>query len=353
MPKVLVESRIIGNTALPFISSHISGTGADHSYIDQNVTVAGTPTFASLELNGNLDMNSNKVVELGTPTSATDGATKGYVDTEIAGIVIAATTWKNPVRIATTVNGALATAFENGDTIDGIVLVTSDRILLKNQTNTIENGIYTVNATGAPSRASDYLAGISAGGTAVIITEGTANEDTFYLCSSDGGSDTVGTDGLVYAQISGGGGGIVYTGGDGIDVTGTVISAVVSDFVGTGVENDGADNIRISIAAAGAGLTGGGGVPLAVGAGDGITVNANDLEVNVGDFVGTGVEDDGTNNVRISTAAAGNGLTGGGGVPLAVGAGDGITVNTGDIAVNVTAIAGTGIENDGSNNARI
>lgn len=36
---------------------------------------------AGLEVGGDIDMNSNKVTELATPTAATDGATKGYVDT--------------------------------------------------------------------------------------------------------------------------------------------------------------------------------------------------------------------------------------------------------------------------------
>jgi len=51
--------------------------------------------------------------------------------------------WKQPVRVATTTNGALATAYENGDTIDGVSLVTGNRILLKDQTAGAENGIYT------------------------------------------------------------------------------------------------------------------------------------------------------------------------------------------------------------------
>ncbi len=71
-----------------------------------------------------------------------------------------------------------------------------------------------------------------------------------------------------------------YTAGDGIDLAAFVFSADVSDFAGTGIEDDGANNLRIAAAAAGAGLTGGGGSALAVGAGTGITVNANDVAWN-------------------------------------------------------------------------
>lgn len=63
---------------------------------------------------------------------------------------------KDSVVCATTANGTLATAFENGDTVDGIVLATGNRILIKNQSAPAENGIYTVNASGAPTRATDF-----------------------------------------------------------------------------------------------------------------------------------------------------------------------------------------------------
>lgn len=63
--------------------------------------------------------------------------------------------YKDPVRAATTANGTLATSFQNGSNIDGVALATGNRILIKNQSNGVENGIYVVNATGAPTRAAD------------------------------------------------------------------------------------------------------------------------------------------------------------------------------------------------------
>jgi hypothetical protein len=63
----------------------------------------------------------------------------------------AATGVKEPVRAATTVNGTLATAFAAGQVIDGVTLVAADRILLRAQSTGAQNGIYTVNATGAPT----------------------------------------------------------------------------------------------------------------------------------------------------------------------------------------------------------
>jgi hypothetical protein len=78
----------------------------------------------------------------------------------------------------------------------------------------------------------------------------------------------------------------------------------VSDFAGTGLEDDGSENLRIAASAAGDGLTGGAGSALAVGAGDGIDVAADAVAVDVTDIIDTAyglVED--TNNIRISLKA--------------------------------------------------
>jgi hypothetical protein len=110
--------------------------------------------------------------------------------------------WKQAVRVATTAPGTLATSFENGDTIDGVVIATGNRILIKNQANGIENGIYTVNATGAPSRTTDFAIGFAAAGAALISTEGTDNADLGWVCTTDAPNDIVGTNSLVFENFS-------------------------------------------------------------------------------------------------------------------------------------------------------
>lgn len=91
------------------------------------------------------------------------------------------------VRVATTTNGTLATAYENGDTVDGVVLATGDRILLKNQSSGAENGIYVVNASGAPTRATDADgAGDLYAGLTVSVLEGTANARTTWRLTTAG-----------------------------------------------------------------------------------------------------------------------------------------------------------------------
>lgn len=118
------------------------------------------------------------------------------------GLGLDGTSWKSVVRVATTANGTLATAFANGQTVDGVVLATGDRILLKNQTAGAENGIYVVAASGAPARATDCDTGAELVGMAVMVAEGTANADTLWHCTTNA-TITIGSTALVFAQIGG------------------------------------------------------------------------------------------------------------------------------------------------------
>ena len=90
---------------------------------------------------------------------------------------------KDSVVCATTANGTLATAFENGDTVDNIVLATGNRILIKNQSAPAENGIYTVNASGAPTRATDFDSWTEIVGAFVTVENGPVNAGTQWLCN--------------------------------------------------------------------------------------------------------------------------------------------------------------------------
>lgn len=166
-----------------------------------------------------LPMGNFKLTGLGTPSSSTDAATKAYVDSAAAGI-----DWKASVRAASTANGTLASAFENGDTLDGVTLATGDRILLKNQSTGAENGIYTVNASGAPTRATDADANAEVtGGMAVFVEEGTANADSGWVLTNNG-AVTVGTTALTFTQFTGLG---QVTDGNGLTKTGNTLDVNV------------------------------------------------------------------------------------------------------------------------------
>ena len=127
-------------------------------------------------------------------------------DWAIGNVQTPATTFKTSVRVATTKQGALATAFANGQTVDGVVLQTNDRILIKNQPNAAENGIYIVNASGAPTRAVDANDSSELVGAAVAVTAGTANAGKRYTSTNQ--SVVLGTTGLAFAQVQGGSSGL-------------------------------------------------------------------------------------------------------------------------------------------------
>lgn len=146
-----------------------------------------------------------------------------YSTSEIDDLVTASTeakAWKDPVVAATTAAGTLASDFENGDAIDGVTLATGDRILVKNQASADENGIYVVNATGAPTRADDANTGAEISNATVLVTEGTANQgDTFTA----GTVATIDSDPVTFVKTSEGN--TVYTADeDTLTLTGTEFS---------------------------------------------------------------------------------------------------------------------------------
>jgi hypothetical protein len=215
-------------------------------------------------LNG-LDLGSQRIQNLADPSTTTDAATKQYVDNLVQGL-----SWKTAVRAATTTNGTLASAFANGSVIDGVTLVTGNRILLKAQTAPAENGIYVVAASGAPTRATDADVAAELVNATVYVSEGTTLADTAYVCTTNA-PITLGSTGLTWAQT---GGGTTYTAGNGL--TGSTTFAVLANGTSVDVSSSG---VKIADAAGGNGLTVASGI-LAVGAGTGVTVAADTVGID-------------------------------------------------------------------------
>jgi len=135
------------------------------------------------------------ITGMGSPSGSSDVTTKSYVDSLVAGLKTRIIT-----RVATTANISLTTDLENGDTIDGITLVTGDKVLVKNQTSASENGIYDVVASGTASRNTDYDTITELAGQIVVIQEGTTNGDTIYLCTTDSDA-TLGTSDITFTKV--------------------------------------------------------------------------------------------------------------------------------------------------------
>lgn len=147
---------------------------------------------------GAVSLNSQKITSLADGTLAGDAVNKAQLDAAVVGI-----DWKASVRATTTATGALASAYANGQVIDGVTLATNDRILLKDQSTGSENGIYIVNATGAPTRSSDADANAEVtSGMAVFVEEGTVSADQAYTLTNNG-TIILGTTALVFTQFTG------------------------------------------------------------------------------------------------------------------------------------------------------
>jgi hypothetical protein len=138
-----------------------------------------------------IDMQSAKIVNLATPTAATDAATKGYVDTLSGGVDP-----KESVRSRSDANVTLS----GPQSVGGVSLVAGNRVLLMAQTNAVENGVWVV-AAGAWSRSADMAAGSSAAGAFCFVEEGTY-ADVGYVCTTNVGADVVGTNALSFTQFS-------------------------------------------------------------------------------------------------------------------------------------------------------
>jgi hypothetical protein len=138
-------------------------------------------------------------------------ASKTYVDGLVQGLSV-----KDSVRAATAAAGTLSTGFANGANVGGVIVATNDRILIKNQATATENGIYVVNATGAPTRAADAdpVASELEKGSYVLVTDGTYAATGWIVTAYTEGATT-------WTQFSAAN---EYTAGTNIAIAGNAIS---------------------------------------------------------------------------------------------------------------------------------
>lgn len=142
--------------------------------------------------------------------------------------------WKQPVRVATTANITIATALNNGDSLDGVTLATGDRVLVKDQSTASQNGIYVVAAT--PARSLDMDASAEVLGAVVYVIAGTVNTHTAWSVTNTAAT-VVGTDAINWAPFGGSGGSALTIKDEG---TPLATAATSIDFVGPGVVASGA-----------------------------------------------------------------------------------------------------------------
>ena len=160
---------------------------------------------------GSVSLNSQKITNLADPTGDNDAANKGYVDGVAQGLDV-----KDSVVAATTANITLS----GTQTIDGVSVSADDRVLVKNQSTGSQNGLYLCKA-GSWVRTDDLAAGADAAGMFTFVEQGTANGDKGFVCTTNKGSASVGSDSLAFSQFSASGD---VTAGDGLDKSGSELS---------------------------------------------------------------------------------------------------------------------------------
>lgn len=176
------------------------GTGAQQAMAgNTRLDTIAAPT-------ADVSLNSRKITALADPIAATDGANKQYVDGIAQGLDA-----KASVKAASTGNLSLTGA----QTVDGVSLVATDRILVKDQSTPAQNGIYVV-AAGAWTRATDADTWAELPSAFVFVEQGTVNADTGWVSTVDQGG-TLNTTAVTWTQFSGAGS---ITAGAGLTKTG-------------------------------------------------------------------------------------------------------------------------------------
>ena len=184
------------------------------------VTAATSASLSDLTApTASFSFGSQKITNLLNPTADQDAATKFYVDSVAQGLDT-----KGSVVAATTANITLSGA----QTIDGVSIVAGNRVLVKNQTASQNNGIYDASAT-TWTRSADASTWDELVSAYVFVETGTTQADTGWVCTINAGG-TLGTTPITWAQFSGAGS---YLAGTGLTLTGTTFSITNVGTAGT------------------------------------------------------------------------------------------------------------------------
>jgi len=186
------------------INPILSGLTITNSTLDSSPIGATTPSTGVFT---NITTTTGTITT--TPANSTDIANKYYVDTVAQGLGP-----KAACQVATTANITLSGL----QTIDGYTTLAGDRVLVKNQTTSSQNGIYIASAS-AWARSSDMNVWSEfSGAYTVLLNGGQAN--TGWVCTASS-SGTLGTTAVPWVQFSGNG---TYYNGTGLSLTGNTFS---------------------------------------------------------------------------------------------------------------------------------
>ena len=235
------------------------------------------------------------------PVSGNDVVNKTYLDYFAAGL-----SWKQPVLCGTTVNITLTGL----QTLDGVTVVAGDRVLVKNQTTTSQNGIYLASAT-AWLRAPDADVWTDLISALVFVESGSTLSGSAWYCSAQPGG-TIGVTAVIWSNFSVAAN---YTAGTGLSLNSYVFS-ITNTGVSAGAYGSASKTLTATVNAQGQ-LTALADTNIAItnaqvsGLGTMSTQNANSVTITGGTINGTAIGGTTAAAVNATTfTGAGTGLTG-------------------------------------------
>lgn len=210
----LLGSGVVSSAALA-ADSVVSAKIADGAIDSAAYLANDVVTAAKIDLSGTFDFSSG-TLSVATPTADAHAATKAYVDASAQGVH-----WKESCICASVANVDLASA---PSAIDGVTLSADDRVLIKDQTDASENGIYVFASSGsAMTRSDDANTAAKLEGAAVFIRQGSTHADQGFIVTTD--NITLGSTDLVITQFTGL---ASITAGDGISKSGSTLAVDLS-----------------------------------------------------------------------------------------------------------------------------
>ena len=369
-----IAAGAVDSTALA-ADSVVSAKIADGA-IDASAYLANSVvTAAKIDLTGSFDFSSG-TLRAGTPSSSTDVTNKSYVD----GLVGAGVFWKEPAAVATVTNINLSNPAT--DTFDSFQVTSGARVLVRSQSTSSQNGLYTFNgSSSAMTRTSDADNAAELNGMAVFVKAGSTLADQAFVQTNE--IANLGSDDVTFVQFSGLG---QITAGDGLQKSANTLSLDIKansglqitsgeldTDLGNGLEISGSsitialDASTLSLGAGGLKVSDGGitatqlandsvgAAQLAddsvdtaailnnavtsakIGAGQVAQANIANLAVGTGQLAAAGVTE-----AKLASSVAGNGLAGGAGTALSVTAnGSTLTVDASGVKVSTAGITAT------------
>lgn len=195
-----------------------TGTQSAATITGLDAVIANTPLNNLSPPTGPVNLANQELLNAAPATTPSGVPTWGQVADMVANLGF------KHVRLASTGN-IVITSTGAGSVIDGVTLAQGDLVLLKDQTNAVDNGIYRVGATALGRDPNNDTAQKMPSGTVVVVDQGATQAERMFMLTTAAGF-VVGVDPLTFSPF-----GVApnpYSAGNGISIVANTISAVAA-----------------------------------------------------------------------------------------------------------------------------